>query len=75
MANPDENIADVWAQTLSILEASPDITPRQIASFRVVPRDKFGWPDIHRDATTGSGHNDGYAEYEPRDRLEGTQGG
>ena len=35
MANPDENIADVWAQTLSILEASPDITPRQIAFIRL----------------------------------------
>jgi chromosomal replication initiator protein len=33
--NPDENIADVWAQTLSILEASPDITPRQIAFIRL----------------------------------------
>src|SRR5690606_12608083 len=35
VANPDENIADVWSQTLSILEASPDITPRQIAFIRL----------------------------------------
>ena len=35
MPNPDENIGDVWAQTLSILEASPDITPRQIAFIRL----------------------------------------
>jgi len=35
VANPDDNIADVWAQTLSILEASPDITPRQIAFIRL----------------------------------------
>ncbi|WP_338403952.1 chromosomal replication initiator protein DnaA [Cellulosimicrobium arenosum] len=35
MPNPDENIADVWAQTLSILEADPDTTSRQMAFIRL----------------------------------------
>ena len=33
--NPDENIADVWAQTIAVLEASPDMTPRQIAFIKL----------------------------------------
>lgn len=35
MSNPDENIADVWAQTIAVLEASPDMTPRQIAFIKL----------------------------------------
>ncbi|WP_322645553.1 chromosomal replication initiator protein DnaA [Oerskovia flava] len=35
MAHPDENIADVWAQTIAVLESSPDMTPRQIAFIKL----------------------------------------
>ncbi|WP_369370364.1 chromosomal replication initiator protein DnaA [Promicromonospora sp. Populi] len=35
MANPDENIGDVWAQTLTALEARPDMSPRQLAFIRL----------------------------------------
>ncbi|MBD5784647.1 chromosomal replication initiator protein DnaA [Cellulosimicrobium terreum] len=35
MPNADENIADVWAQTLSILEDTPDMTSRQMAFVRL----------------------------------------
>ncbi|RXR21740.1 chromosomal replication initiator protein DnaA [Oerskovia turbata] len=35
MSNPDENITDVWAQTIAVLEASPDMTPRQIAFIKL----------------------------------------
>ncbi|MEK8226756.1 hypothetical protein NKG05_12675 [Oerskovia sp. M15] len=35
MPHPDENITDVWAQTIAVLEASPDMTPRQIAFIKL----------------------------------------
>ncbi len=35
MPNSDENVADVWAQTLSVLEESPEITARQMAFIRL----------------------------------------
>ncbi|WP_125775640.1 chromosomal replication initiator protein DnaA [Antribacter gilvus] len=35
MANPDENITDVWAQTLATLESRPDMSPRQLAFIRL----------------------------------------
>lgn len=35
MAQPDENITDVWAHTLATLEARPDMTARQLAFIKL----------------------------------------
>ncbi|MGO1315898.1 MAG: DnaA ATPase domain-containing protein, partial [Cellulomonadaceae bacterium] len=35
MSSKDENVAAVWASALSELEASPDMTPRQLAFIRL----------------------------------------
>jgi chromosomal replication initiator protein len=35
VAQPDENITDVWGQTLATLEARPDMTARQLAFIKL----------------------------------------
>ncbi|MBL0887359.1 chromosomal replication initiator protein DnaA [Myceligenerans indicum] len=35
MADPDDNLADVWAKVLTTLEARPDMSPRQLAFIRL----------------------------------------
>ena len=35
MADPDDNLADVWAKILTTLEARSDISPRQLAFIRL----------------------------------------
>ena len=35
MAQPDENITDVWAHTLATLESRPDMTARQLAFIKL----------------------------------------
>jgi chromosomal replication initiator protein len=35
VAQPDENITDVWAQTLATLEARPDMSTRQLAFIKL----------------------------------------
>ena len=35
VAQPDENITDVWAHTLATLEARPDMSARQLAFIKL----------------------------------------